>query len=48
MYMKIDEMIEFNIYEKIVVIRVEGGVLPELVLILTINGIYSSEQKELA
>ncbi len=34
--------------QNIVVIRVEGGVLPELVLILTINGIYSSEEKELA
>ncbi len=41
MYIKIDEN------DKIV-IRVEGGVLPELVLILTINGIYSSEEKELA
>ncbi len=40
MYMKIDEMI--------VMIRVESGVLPELVLILSINGIYSSEEKELA
>ncbi len=48
--MKIDEMIEFKwyTYKKIVVIRVEGGVLPELVLILTINGIYNSEEKELA
>ncbi len=27
---------------------VEGGVMPELVLILTTNGIYSSEEKELA
>ncbi len=40
-------MIELHI-QKIVVIRVEGGVLPELVLILTINGIYISEEKELA
>ncbi len=42
--MKIDEMIELVVHiQKIVVIRVEGGVLPELVLILTINGIYNSE-----
>ncbi len=34
--------------QNIVVIRVENGVLPELVLILTINGIYSNEEKELA
>ncbi len=48
MYMKIDEMIDLSsthILQNIVVIR---GVLPELVLIFTINGIYSSEEKELA
>ncbi len=42
MYMKIDEMIDLSsthILQNIVVIRVEGGVQPELVLILTINGI---------
>ncbi len=50
MYMKIDEMIEFKPYtiQNIVVIQVEGGVQPEFVLLLTINGIYSSEEKKLA
>ncbi len=51
MYMKIVEMIEFSSThtQNIVVIRVESGVLPELVLILTtINCIYSSDEKELA
>ncbi len=47
--MKIDENDRILVHiQKIVVIRVEGGVLPELVLILTINGIYNSEEKELA
>ncbi len=46
--MKIDENDISTHIQNLVVIRVEGGVLPEFVLILTINGIYSYEKKELA
>ncbi len=43
--MKIDEMTEFKQYTYTkIVIRVEGGVQPELVLIITTNGM----KKELA